>query len=81
MFLQGAESLPSARRFGQHLRQDSSPGKLLCIPTCKAFAYNLTQPVLDILSDMVALDPSLNHVARFGGESASDDGLPAVGLD
>lgn len=72
----GMDHLETALCFYRALKVYPQPGDLVSI-----YDKTVPRPVLDILSDMVALDPSLNHVARFGGESASDDGLPAVGLD
>jgi len=71
----GTDNIAAALCFYRALKVYPQPEDLVNI-----YDKTVPRPVLDILSEMVALDTTLNHVARFG-ESASDDGMPTVGLD
>lgn len=71
----GTDHLEAALCFYRALKVYPQPEDLV-----KIYDQTVPKPVLDILSEMVAMDASLNHVARFG-QDGSDDGLPTVGLD
>jgi len=56
-------------------------GYVIPIPVPFNLLLTIYKPVLDILSEMIALDDGLSHVALLGRRAPSDDGLPTVGLD
>lgn len=72
----GTDNLTAALYFYRALKVYPEPSDLVNI-----YDKTVPRPVLDILSEMVALDPALNHVARLGRRTPSDDGMPIVGLD
>ncbi|OBT75378.1 hypothetical protein VF21_04694 [Pseudogymnoascus sp. 05NY08] len=74
----GSDNLEAALCFYKALKVYPQPSDLITI-----YDKTVPKPVLDLLAEMIAVDPSL-HVGPFpsgGGSEGSDNGLPGVGLD
>jgi len=72
----GTDNFAAALYFYRALKVYPEPSDLVNI-----YDKTVQRPVLDILSEMIALDDGLSHVALLGRRAPSDDGLPTVGLD
>ena len=59
MLLPRIEGLPQPQGTDQHLRQDCPQGRFLFATLCAPIFANTTQPVLDILAEMIAVDTSI----------------------
>ncbi|RDW69526.1 hypothetical protein BP6252_08546 [Coleophoma cylindrospora] len=71
---EGTDNVEAALCFYKALKVYPQPSDLVTI-----YDKTVPKPVLDILAEMIALDPSLNMAPFSGGSPES--GIPNVGLD
>jgi len=71
----GSDNVEAALCFYKALKVYPQPSDLISI-----YDKTVPKPVLDILAEMIAADPSL-HVGPFASGPGSDSGIPTVGLD
>lgn len=72
MLLQGSDQIEAALCFYKALKVYPQPRDLISI-----YDKTVPKPVLDILAEMIASDPSIS-VGPFGAGSGSDSGAPGV---